>query len=63
MLTITRYGNRFDVDTGDNRLHVLNWKSLEYHLKSVLGMTKKEIKLVTHSLLTNTTVKIERVAV
>lgn len=61
MVTITQYGSRFDVNTGDNRLHILNAKSLEYHLKHVLKLTKVQIAGVAVALSTNNKVTIERV--
>jgi hypothetical protein len=62
MITIVQYGNRYDIDTGDNRLHVLNLTSLTYHLKHVLGLRKKYIAAVVAELNHNGKVSIQRIA-
>ena len=61
-VTIKAIGNRFDVNTGDNRLHVLNQKSLVYHLKHVLKLTNKQVKTVVWELENIGEVIIERIA-
>ena len=44
VVVIKQVGSRYDVNVGDNRLHILNSRSLEYFLKHQLGLTKKQIK-------------------
>ena len=58
-ITIRQYGNRYDVITGDNRLHVLNAKSLVYHLKRVLKLNYKQVDAISEAFTKSNEVVIE----
>lgn len=62
IMTIKRFGTRFDIDFGDGRLHVLNPHSLAWNLVLVFGFSKKQAKQIVARLENQDVVKIERSA-
>lgn len=61
-LVITQYGSRYDVDTGDGRLHILNLNSLKWNLKHIFKFKPREIKQVLIAIQAEGRVVVERVA-
>lgn len=62
MIRITQVSKYFVVDIGDNRIHMLNAKSLTYFLKKQVKMTGAHAKTVLKAFETTPVVEIEVVA-
>ena len=59
-ISIKSYGSRFIVECDDNpRLHVLNHKSMTWHLKHVLKLDRQQIGAVWISINTHGVAVIE----
>lgn len=49
-MKITQCNTWFVVELGDNKIHMLNEKSLRYHLKKVIGLPPAGVASVMHYL-------------
>ena len=62
ILTITQYHSRYVVECSDRpRLHILNYKSMNWHLKHVLKLTDIQRNAVFFEINTHGVAKIELV--